>query len=81
MIKQKEKGYQGIKATEAFEYENTRSNFKYCYYWEKWKTTGIPGIQGAFSDEVTPDIACFTDGPVAQCDFQVLENTFIDYTK
>ena len=51
MTEQKRKGYQGIRATEAFEYENTRSDFNYCYYWEhgdiisiispcweKWKT-------------------------------------------
>ena len=38
MTEQKEKGYQGIRATKAFEYTNTKSGFKYCYYWEKWKT-------------------------------------------
>ena len=35
--RQKLKEYQGIRETEAFEYENMRNNFKYCYYWEKWK--------------------------------------------
>ena len=38
MTEEKWKGYKGITATEAFEYENTRSDSKYCYYWEKWKT-------------------------------------------
>ena len=38
MMEQKGKGYQGVRATEVFEYENTRSDFNYCYYWEKWKT-------------------------------------------
>ena len=28
MTEQKEKGYQGIRATEAFGYENTKSDFK-----------------------------------------------------
>ena len=52
---------------EAFEYQNTRSDFKCCNWWEKWKTicqaTSIskPGIQGAFSDKVAPDIDGFTD--------------------
>ena len=33
MMKQKGKGYQGIGAIyEAFEYENTRSDFKCCKY-------------------------------------------------
>ena len=33
MTEQKGKWYhQGITATESFEYENTRSDFKYCYY-------------------------------------------------
>ena len=35
MKKQKGKGYQGIRATEAFEYENTRSDLKYCDYQRK----------------------------------------------
>ena len=26
-----------LRVNEAFEYENTISNFKYSYYWEKWK--------------------------------------------
>ena len=30
-MEQKGKGYQGIIATEAFEYKNVRSDFKYCY--------------------------------------------------
>ena len=29
-------------------------------------TSEIPGIQGAFSDKVTPDIDDFTDEPVVQ---------------
>ena len=35
---QKGKDYQGIRSTEAFEYENTISDLKCCDYWEKWKT-------------------------------------------
>ena len=30
MMEKKGKVYQGIRATEAFEYENTRSDFNYC---------------------------------------------------
>ena len=29
---QKVIGYQGIRATQAFEHENTRIHFKYCYF-------------------------------------------------
>ena len=62
MTEQKAKQYQGIRVTEAFEYKNKRSYFKYCYYWEKWKAmsnyrdTRLPGSQEAFSDKVTPDV-------------------------
>ena len=35
MTEQKGKGYQRIRAIEAFEYENTRSYFKCCDYQEK----------------------------------------------
>ena len=42
------------------------------------QSTGKPGPQGAFSEEVTSDIGVFTDKTVAQCDVQVVENTFID---
>ena len=36
MAKQKGKGYQGIgEIDEAFEYENTRSDFRCCNYQEK----------------------------------------------
>ena len=38
MTKQKGKGYQGIGGIdEAFEYENTRSDFKCCNYQEQCK--------------------------------------------
>ena len=76
MIEQKWKGYQGIGVSEAFECQNTRIDFKYCCYWEKWKTiqtSGIPGTQGAFSDKVTTDI----EESVVQYDAQVIKNTFI----
>ena len=43
--------------------------------------TGIVGNQGTFSDKVTPDTDVFTDQPVVQCNFQVVENTFIDDSK
>ena len=68
MAKQRGKGYQGIRATEAFEYENTRNDFNYCYYWEKWKTmsdykdTRFP--KGTFRDKFNPNIDSFTDEPV-----------------
>ena len=39
---------------------------------------GIPGTQGAFLDNVTPDIDGFTDGPFVRCDVRVVKNTFID---
>ena len=32
MTEQKGKGYQGIRATEVFQYKNPRSDFNYCYY-------------------------------------------------
>ena len=35
MTGQKGTGYQGIRAIEAFEYKNTRSDFKCCDYQEK----------------------------------------------
>ena len=68
MTEEQRKVYQGIRAIEAFEYENTKSGFKY-YYWEKWKTMSVyrlPGTQVAFSGKVTPDIDVFTDEPVCQ---------------
>ena len=80
MTEQKGKEYQEIRAIEAFEYDNTRSDFK-CYDdLEKLKTTcettvTIPGTQGAFSDKVAPDIDDFTDEPEFQCDAQVVKNT------
>ena len=51
--RQKLKEYQGIRATEAFEYENMRNNFKYVITEKNEKlcqTAGIPGTQGEFSD-------------------------------
>ena len=71
-MEQKRKGYQGIRAIEAYEYENTGSYFKYCHYWEKWKTMSyyrdIPGTQGAFSEKVTSNSDGFTDEAVVQYD-------------
>ena len=32
----------------------------------------MPGIQGAFSDKVTPGIDSFTNEPVVQCDVRVV---------
>ena len=69
MMTQKWKGYQGTGATdEAFEYENTRSEFKCCNYREKLETIrqttaiSITGTQGAFSvDKIAPDFDDFTD--------------------
>ena len=62
----------------TFEYENTRSDFKCCDYWKKWKT--IRQITAKYTWDpraVTPDIDGFTDEPVVQCDVLV-ENTFVD---
>ena len=65
------------------EYENTRSGVKCCIT-EK-KTTyqlnhvDIPGPRGAFSDKVTFDIDCLTDGPVVQCDVPVAKNYYCTY--
>ena len=42
---------------------------------------GIPVTQGAFSDEVAPDIDGFTDEPVVKVMFKLTENTFIDDSK
>ena len=84
MTEQKEKGYQRIRATEAFEYENTRSDFEFCFYWEKWKPmldSRDTGTQGSFSGKVTTGINGFTVEPVVQCDIQVVENTFMDDSK
>ena len=53
----------------------TEKNEKLC------QTTGKPGIQGAFSGEVNPDIDGFTDEPVVQCDVHVVENIFTDDSK
>ena len=39
------------------------------------------GTQGVFSDKVVPDIDGFTGEPVAQCDVQVVENSFVDDSK
>ena len=86
MTEENGKGYKGIRAVEAFEYENTRSDFKCCDYREKWKTTwqiqlSIQGTQGAFSDKATSNIDDFTDEPEVQCDIQVVKNTFVDDSK
>ena len=65
MTEQKGKGYQGIRAIEAFEYENTRSYFKCCDYTEKNEIKYVrlqlskPGTQGTFSGNVAPDIGDF----------------------
>ena len=52
---------------------------------EKSKKLGQPtrivGNQRTFSDKVTPDTDVFTDQAVVQCNFQVVENTFIDDSK
>ena len=39
----------------------------------------IPGTQETFLDKVAPDIDSFTDESVAQCDVQVVKNTFDDF--
>ena len=44
----------------------TQKNVK--QYVRKIIQLGIRGIQGAFSDKVTPSIYGFTDEPVVQCD-------------
>ena len=83
MTLQKGKGYQVIRATNAFECENT-SDFKY-YYWEKWKTyvglQGYQGTKGHFSDKATLDIDVFTYEPVVQCVVQGVQSIFIEDSK
>ena len=62
MTNQKGKGYQGIGETdEAFEYQNTRSDFKCCNYRENWKTMSDYCYKyiRAFSDNVASDIVGF----------------------
>ena len=46
-----------------------------------YQTTGIPGAQGAFSDQTNPDVDGFTNEPVVQCDAQVAKNIFINDSK
>ena len=43
----------------------------------------IPGIPGAFSERIAPDIVGFTDKPVIQhqCDVQAVRNNFVDDSK
>ena len=80
MTEQKEKGYQGIWAIEAFEYENTRSDFKYCHYWQNKKLCqplGILETQGAFSNKIPWDIDGATDEIVLQSDVQAVENIVV----
>ena len=48
MTEQKEKGYQGIRATEAFEYENIRSDFKHCITEKNEQLQGHQGPKGHF---------------------------------
>ena len=78
---QKGIGYQGIRATEAFEHENTRIDLKYCYFWGKWKTMSDYRDTRDPRDIFRPLIDGFTDKPVVQCDVQVAENTFRDDSK
>ena len=44
MMEEKGKGYHGIRAIEAFECENTRSDFKCCHYWESQYESDIMHI-------------------------------------
>ena len=39
------------------------------------------GTQMVFSDKVVPHIDGFTDQPVAQCNVQFVENTFVENSK
>ena len=68
MTEQNRKVYQGIRAIAAFEYKNTRSDFKRCHYWKKklCQATGITAIQGEFSDKIPHEIDGFTDKRVVQ---------------
>ena len=80
MMEQKGKWYQGVRTIKVFAYKNTRSDFKCCDYWERWKTIRT-ATQGAFSDKIAPDIDVFTDEPVVQCDIQVVESTSLADSK
>ena len=86
MKNQKGKRYQGLRAIESFEQENTRSDLKCCDDQRKCKTisqttVNIPRIQGTFSDKVAPDMDDFTDKLELQRDIQVMKNTFEDDSK
>ena len=69
MMEQIGKGYQGIRAIEAFEHlsmnkQEVTSNVVIPE--KKWKTicqttVSIPGTKGAFSDKVAPDIDDFDE--------------------
>ena len=46
------------------------------------ETTAKCRTQGAFLDNITPDIDALTDEPVVhQCNVQVVENTFVNDSK
>ena len=75
MTEQKGKGYQGIRAIEAFEYKNTRSHVITKKNEKEYVRLqlSIKGAQGAFPNKVAPDIDDFTDEPEFQCDVQVVK--------
>ena len=78
MMEQEGKGYQGIRAIKAFEYENTRSYFDIVITVKNEKqclTKGIPWTHGAFLDKFTPNIDGYTDETVVQHGVQVVGNT------
>ena len=56
--------------------ENVRSDFKSYDYRES-----IPGMLGAFSGKLVPDIDGFTDESEVQCDVQVVKNTLVHDSK
>ena len=49
--------------------------------WDKSLQLGIQGIEGAFSDKITPDINGFNDETVVQCDARVAKNTLVNDSK
>ena len=76
MMKQRGKGYQGIRATEAFEHKNTRSSNVVITKKNEKTFQTIPDTQETLSDKDAQDIEEFTDEPEFQCDAEVVKNTF-----
>ena len=49
ITEQKGKGQQVIRTIKTFDYENTRSDFKCCDYWEKWEAISTTNIKARYT--------------------------------